>query len=358
METIKSTSLFYKDGNSDKEYNVQILKEGDKFTVNFQYGRRNGTLQTGTKTPTAVSEAEAEKIYNKLVKEKMGKGYAEVDGGNGSGFSGPAIEKKETYGIFPQLLNTIEDEEVKKYINDDKYLAQEKQDGERRMAVSGALGRDVIGLNKKGQQVQLPDVIVKSIQEECIIDGEIVGEKLFVFDLIAIGGNDVRHLQLAERIRILSSVSLLAGNIEVVKTAHTKLEKQKLYNELKARNAEGIVFKLKDSKYTAGRPNSGGAHLKNKFYKEASFIVKDLTKGKRSVGLELLTESGDRVFMGKCTVPPNKEIPAVGSVVEVRYLYAYKGGAIFQPTYKDKRNDVDIEECVMSQIIYKEGQED
>jgi bifunctional non-homologous end joining protein LigD len=85
--------------------------------------------------------------------------------------------------------------------------------------------------------------------------------------------------------------------------------------------------------------------------------VKDFTKGKRSVGLELIDENGDRVHMGKCTIPPNKEIPGIGDVVEVRYLYAYKGGCIFQPVYKEKRNDVDVEECLMTQIKYKAGQE-
>ena len=64
-----------------------------------------------------------------------------------------------------------------------------------------------------------------------------------------------------------------------------------MYNDLKTANAEGVVFKLKSSKHVAGRPSSGGPHLKNKFQKEASFIVKDITKGKRSVGLELINEN-------------------------------------------------------------------
>jgi bifunctional non-homologous end joining protein LigD len=145
--------------------------------------------------------------------------------------------------------------------------------------------------------------------------------------------------------------------IEVVKTAYTRAEKLKMYNDLKEAKAEGVVFKLKTSKYVAGRPNSGGEQLKSKFYKEASFIVKDFTKGKRSVGLELINENGERVHMGKCTIPPNKDVPPIGAVVEVRYLYAYKGGAIFQSTYKHQRNDVDVKECLMTQIIYKVGQE-
>ena len=57
--------------------------------------------------------------------------------------------------------------------------------------------------------------------------------------------------------------------------------------------------------------------------------------------------------MGKVTIPPNKDIPNVGDLVEVRYLYAYKGGAVYQPTYIWKREDSDLTDATISQIIYK-----
>ena len=75
-------------------------------------------------------------------------------------------------------------------------------------------------------------------------------------------------------------------------------------------NKEGIVFKKADSTYKAGKPNSGGDHLKYKFYKTATFIVKEISKSKRSVGLELYNNE-DKIFMGKVTIPPNKDVPKV-----------------------------------------------
>jgi bifunctional non-homologous end joining protein LigD len=60
--------------------------------------------------------------------------------------------------------------------------------------------------------------------------------------------------------------------------------------------------------------------------------------------------------VGNVTIPPNKDVPAVGSVIEVRYLYAYEGGSLYQPTYKGVRDDVDTEECRMNQLIYKKEQ--
>lgn len=74
---MKNISLYFKEGSSDKEYHVQMVKSGKGVVVNFQYGRVGNALQTGTKTPEPVSEEEAEKIYNKLVAEKKRKGYDE-----------------------------------------------------------------------------------------------------------------------------------------------------------------------------------------------------------------------------------------------------------------------------------------
>jgi len=227
---------------------------------------------------------------------------------------------------------------------------------------------EVRGVNKKGEIVQLPDCIIESLLDiaddgagisSCAIDGEIIAETLYAFDILNFRGKDIRGLSCEQRLKVLESI-FFGDNVEVVFTAYTKAQKQKLYNDLRARNAEGIVFKLKESKYTAGRPNSGGTQLKNKFQKEASFIVRDWTKGKRSVGLELIDRDNndERVHMGKCTIPPNKEVPAIGAVVEVRYLYAYRGGKIFQPCYKEERNDVYPNECLMTQIIYKAGEQE
>jgi len=363
MSTVNQVSFECTEGGSNKEYHIQMVKSGDGFVINFQYGAIGSTLKPGSKTPAGpVNEAEANKLFNKLIKERLAKGYTQVGEAKASQFSAEVVTQKKTHGIFPQLLNSIEEDEVQKFINDDNYLAQEKKDGERRMSICNKKLKSFIGLNKKGQEVQLQDCIIKSFKdertfaEEFTVDGEIIGEILYLFDLLSLNNDDLRKNPYSGRLNVLRTLKF-GKNVEVVKTAYTRAEKQKMYDELRANNAEGIVFKRKDSVHTAGRPNSGGPHLKNKFYKEASFIVKDFTKGKRSVGLELLNESGERVFMGKCTIPPNKEIPAIGEVVEVRYLYAYKGGAIFQPVYKHKRTDVDVEECLMNQIIFKAGQE-
>jgi bifunctional non-homologous end joining protein LigD len=211
-----------------------------------------------------------------------------------------------------------------------------------------------MGLNRKGQQVPLPDNISTSIKKEMILDGEIIGDTEYVFDILSLDGEDLTGLPCIERIAVLNSNLKLGKGIVVVETAYTNEEKRAMYHRLKNAKKEGVVFKKKDSPYTAGRPNSGGNQIKFKFYKTATFIVKNVTAGKRSVGLELL-DGNVRVFMGKVTIPPNHAVPNIGDLVEVRYLYAYKGGAIFQPTYIGVRTDLDIDAANMKQIIYKAG---
>lgn len=348
---MRNVSLYFKSGNSDKVYHVQLEKTGNNYVVNFQYGRRGSALQSGTKTSEPVSLEQATKIYNKLVAEKKGKGYEGEEGGQAdSSFTAPVVraEKKEVI-LLPQLLNTIEQEELEQYINDEDYIAQEKMDGERRMLISES---SVKGLNKKGTEVPLPTVIVKSLPvQECILDGEIIGDKLFVFDVLSINGKDLKSTHCTERLGYLNSLNC-GKAIEFVYTASSAKDKRALYEKLKAENKEGIVFKKKFSPYTAGRPASGGNALKFKFQNTATFVVKDHTKGKRSVGLEMTSPDGWQ-FMGKVTIPPNHDIPNVGELVEVQYLYCYKNGCVFQPVYKGKRTDSDLTDATISQIVYK-----
>ena len=63
--------------------------------------------------------------------------------------------------------------------------------------------------------------------------------------------------------------------------------------------------------------------------------------------------------VGNVTIPANHEIPEEGDVVEIRYLYAHRGGSIYQPVYLGKRGDIDICECTTAQLKFKpEGEEE
>ena len=99
---LENTTLYCHEGSSDKVYQRQIEQAGERFVVNFAYGRRDSTLNTGTKTNVPVNFDDAKRIFAKLVKEKKSQGYTE--GESGTPYSSPDAEGQSS-GLLPQLLN-------------------------------------------------------------------------------------------------------------------------------------------------------------------------------------------------------------------------------------------------------------
>ncbi|GAB2841008.1 WGR domain-containing protein [Ferruginibacter profundus] len=94
MRLIKQSFLYFKEGNSDKVYEIDLCDVGnDKYVVNFRYGRRGAQLKEGSKTPVPVTLAEAEKIYDALETEKLNKGYTTSESGE------PTIPAKTAFSL-------------------------------------------------------------------------------------------------------------------------------------------------------------------------------------------------------------------------------------------------------------------
>lgn len=345
MKTEQIT-LFYRQERSDKIYKAALEEKDGLFVVNFAFGRRGSTLKTGTKTQLPVEFEKAKKIYDKLVRTKAAKGYVPDEDSSDYVYETDQIKT----GIHCQLLNPIEEENLQSYLEDESWWAQEKMDG-KRMLIQKA--DELIAINRKGLSVGAPQSILDSAtksDQTFIIDGEAIGDDLFVFDLLSLDGKDIKSKSYQERYDLLVGLGL-SGAIKIVSTSKSKSEKEALTNKLKSEGSEGVVFKKQDAHYHAGRPNSGGNQMKFKFYDTASVIVSKVND-KRSVGMALI-ENGKEVFVGNVTISPNKEIPKERSLIEVRYLYAYKGGSLYQPTFLMVRTDIDEQDCVLSQLKYK-----
>ena len=188
--SVQTVSLYFKQGSSDKEYRASIDPQDGGYAVNFAYGRRGTTLQTGTKTNTSVDLATATKILSKLVTEKKAKGYTE--GEAGTPYQHSEKENRVT-NILPQLLNPIDEPEVERLIREDAWCAQEKFDGKRILLKKE--GAAIHGINRKGLLVGLSSPVVGAAHEFAsgfILDGESIGETLHVFDLLAQNGKDLR----------------------------------------------------------------------------------------------------------------------------------------------------------------------
>src|SRR5664280_1485794 len=148
-------TLYYREGSSDKVYQASIEPKGESFFVNFTYGRRGSTMNTGTKTQTPVGYDSAKNIYDKLVREKKAKGYTE--GPDGTPYHHSEKEDRVT-GFLPQLLNPIDEKQAKRLLEDPAWAIQEKFDG-RRVLVRKA-GVEIHGINRKGLLIGLPSPIV------------------------------------------------------------------------------------------------------------------------------------------------------------------------------------------------------
>jgi bifunctional non-homologous end joining protein LigD len=346
------TTLYYREGSSDKIYQAFIETTAEGCHVRFAYGRRGSTLTTGTKTTHPVTLAEAGVIYDKLVRSKLAKGY--TPGEDGKVHSSSGNEGKDS-GVRCQLLNPTEDSEVDGLLQDTRWCAQEKLDG-RRMLVRKS-GDTVTAINRRGLFIAIPTFISEAAQEipvDFLIDGEAVGDRLHAFDLLEFRGKDLRTLAYIDRLAYLVRWIDTSGGIAVVPTAIAPADKLALYLRLRQQNAEGIVFKDIHASYVGGRPASGGSQLKHKFVETASFIVGTVHPKKRSVAVELLDGTGKPVPAGNLTIPPNHDIPEPGAIIEARYLYAFwESGSIYQPVYLGARDDIDRSECTTSQLKFK-----
>jgi len=354
----QSITLYFREGSSDKVYQAGIEAKGAGFVVDFAFGRRGSTLQTGTKTAKPVDYETAVKVYEKLVREKRAKGY--TPGQDGTPYQRTEREASAT-GIFPQLLNPIDEDQAEQLIADDEWWMQEKFDGKRILVQKS--GDQVIGANRKGLAVALPQPIAQRARTtgggQWLMDGEAVGDVYFAFDLLEQDGVNLRREPYSHRLGILSAIVVPGGKgaIRVRGTATGTAQKREMLSALRRIKGEGVVFKRHGAPYTPGHPASGGDQLKLKFTATASCIVAKANGAKRSVALILL-DGGKRVAVGNVTIPPSQSIPKDGSVVEVRYLYAYPGGSLFQPVSLGQRDDIDPAACTLDQLKYKAAGED
>lgn len=350
LSSTKSIALFCREGSSDKEYRIELKESDGGFLVNYANGRRGGSLQHGTKTPSPVAYDKAVSIYDKVVREKKGKGYVEQEGA--LSFSGEEFAGRHS-GIRVQLLTPVLADEVDRLIADDRYGAQEKHDGERRPTVFGGTDGNVGGANKKGLTVALRSTIAEplhglGVTDRTVLDGEEVGDTYHCFDAIEINGVDLRGLPFIERYRRARALLTDApSNIVVSPLATTTSEKRALFEALIARNAEGIVFRRLSAAYDENA-------IKHKFIESCSVIVLAHNDGKRSVQIGVLAEDGSICPVGSVTIPTSRAIPSPTDIVEVEYLYWFgPQGSLFQPTYKGPRCDVDRDECRVTQLKRK-----
>lgn len=350
----ESISLFFKNEQSDKEYHVHLKEKGVGWIVEIQYAKRGSGLRSALKTKDPLDFDKAKAAYDKIVQGQLKEGYTPSEGGQA--YQDTPLEKQFT-GVIPQLLNVIEEKDFDSILTDPNWMLEVKFDGQNLLLRKGAT---VEGINRTGILVAIPKAFDEALMSHpctsCLIAGEWLGARFAAFDLLELNNVDLRGLPAQERKARLDQLVLQLPEETFIRVeaAFTEEAKRHMHDSVLDGGGEGVVAKRIDAPYTPGRPNSGGTQLKRKFVESATVKVIGHHATKRSVLVGTTNTQGVMVKRGWVTIPVNHEIPAVGAIAEVIYLYiAGVGGALYQPNYKGIRNDVGEEACVCSQLKIK-----
>ncbi len=369
---MKEVKLFFQEGNSDKVYYARVVPAGAAvYDVVVQWGRRGSTLSQGKKA-VKVSLEKAQATLDKLVREKLNKGYEAMSGtvkpaevappmGEGSGSKATGVRKR--VGRVAQLLNPVEGHEVERLLSDERVVAQQKLDGNR--VLCHLVDGEVLPTNRAGQKTSVSARVLEGLAHlpsGTVVDGEVVrhdeGEVYWLFDVLEFAGEDVTGASYEERFTRLTD-ELEPGLVEpvrVLETAQTSAQKRALYERLQQRGAEGIVFKRKDAQYTPGRPASGGTQLKCKFVSAADVV---LVENAGNAYRMQVYENGRARDVGKVFSGTTNELRAQldaalargqRPVAEVRYLYATDDFNLFQPVFVRVRDDKAEHDCDFAQL--------
>lgn len=351
-EAARSANLAYEEGSSNKVYNLTLWPERGTWKVVAEWGRRGSLLRVDTKYQ-GQDKAEAEKVYDALLKEKVGKGYR-VSGTKG--VASVPTAHREVLAVKGWLPTDCTPEEGAALLHDPAWLAQEKANG---IHVIAYRLETVVGTNKIGQVLELPPVVkdvLCRMPKGSIVAGELHHAGPFdVFDLLEHKGMDLRSQHTTARYKALVALGKCFTNpVRVIRSAESDADKVALLAALEAERAEGIIFKLKTAPYTHGRPHSGGTMRRWKFRKEAQVIVRRRTGDvKASFDMFALDGKGEPVSLGSVSAHTHFKTLAPGEalVARVSYLYASKSLKLVQPSVEGLLPDTDPKGCATAQLV-------
>lgn len=119
------TTIYFRDAKSDKVYSAWLKPfDNDLYDVAIEYGRRGGNLARGIKTPDSLPLADAQKVLDRLIAEKMAKGYTLAT--DGKPFDGDVGKIGE---ILPHPRKEICTLQTMRNFSAQDYLIQKKFDG-------------------------------------------------------------------------------------------------------------------------------------------------------------------------------------------------------------------------------------
>lgn len=345
---MSTTTLHYNFGSSDKIYEVRVVSipGSNLFDVEFSYGRRGNVVNHGKKAQR-VTKIEADRVAAKLIGSKTAKGYQVISQNTGVGSVNQSVAAAKGATVQPpfefQLLSPIGGE-AQDYLSNDNFGMQEKKDGIRCMIEIDGFGVKAVSRGRK--EIALPSKLSDTLATiflsapssgRTVLDGELINDQYFVFDMPERNGADITKFAYANRYIQLTGIlePWRQDVIQLVEMVTGSNFKQQLFDKFFNDGAEGVVFKTLSGHYLPGRSKSDA--VKHKFIASATCVHLGKNPGIESFKIGVL-HNGQIKQVGNCSIA-GKPLPEVGGLVEIQYLYAFQDGSLFQPVYKGIRDD-------------------
>lgn len=238
---------------------------------------------------------------------------------------------------------------LRRKLKDPDWCAERKFDGVRTLV---HIDRGTVSWRNRSDEEltkPVPEELTEALRlpGHVVIDGELVGETLFAFDLPVLGKSIITS-PFHERRKALEGVAKIVDHPSLKITSPDQ-DKSGILREAMDRNWEGIILRDIRSQYVPGVRSN--LMLKLKLTKDIDCVITDVgVDGKESANLALWDHNAsDWTPIGRCSTF-GKENVGVGDVVQVRYLHVSENGRIVQPRMLRKRTDKDPQACDIHQI--------
>lgn len=239
------------------------------------------------------------------------------------------------------MCKSIKEEELGHFTKD--YIAERKYDGSRIIYRNGRFfTQDRFSL-KDSRDVTFKFPELKHNPINAVLDGEIVAESgsfedtgsrihlkdklaikisathnpvvYWIFDIIEIDGESVKHLPLYQRKELLKTIEFDNPRFELVEATE---DVNGLWEKVKAENGEGIILKHRTSAYENRRSNSW---LKCKYWKEDVVLIDGYTENPKGIRLEIAGSGQGIQCAGGQSIPVREALDERGKIrIEIQYL--------------------------------------
>lgn len=263
----------------------------------------------------------------------------------------------------PMLLGELPLDELNRKVVDDEYWMEQKIDGQRLLLDIGSDRVRAFGRN--GQATEVPHLGPHGVGPftsigSFIFDGEFLNGTFWVFDLLRVGdlegGIALAHdepfwLRRQALEMLFDQIADLPPSMKLVPIHRSADRKREHAVAIQRLGGEGVVLKHRSHLYQPGK--RGRLAMKVKFVKDLDAVVSSVgIDGKENIEVSLFN-GRSMIPVAKCSTI-GKQVPAIGSVVEVRYLYALHPHMprLYQPRMIRSRVDKHPTECTIDQVQF------